>query len=365
VKNPNTGCGATGGGNINVRICMVKTAVVILNWNGIQYLKMFLSNVISHTVDDETSLYVADNGSSDGSVEWISSTFKNVKIIRLDENHGFAKGYNLALANIDAQYYVLINSDIEVTQGWLWPMITYLDDNPDVASCQPKILSYNKRDHFEYAGAAGGYIDKYGYPLCRGRILSHIEEDTGQYNDKTDIFWSTGACMAVRSEAWEKCGGFDPDFYAHMEEIDLCWRFHKCGFRVSYIPQSVVFHIGGATLPYKSPLKTYLNFRNSLYILYKNLPENKLRNILLIRKLLDGIAALFFICKGQFRSAGSVWKAHIDYYRNSDRLKEKRKIVRELTKNENPDMIVNKCIVFEFYIKRNRTFRELKMKPPS
>ncbi len=341
---------------------MVKTAVVILNWNGIEYLKMFLDKVINLTINDETILYVADNGSTDGSADWISSSHRDVKIIRLGKNHGFAGGYNLALDQIDAQYFVLLNSDIEVTEGWLKPLISHLDNNPDVASCQPKILSYHKRDHFEYAGAAGGFIDKYGYPLCRGRILTYIEKDTGQYDTSADIFWSTGACMAVRADAWKKCKGFDPDFFAHMEEIDLCWRFHKAGYRVSCIPHSAVYHVGGGALPYDSPFKTYLNFRNSLFLLYKNLPDKSHIRILFIRRVLDGIAAVFFLLKGQFRSVRSVWKAHIDFYRNLDQLREKRKIVKELCTKKEAGMILNKSIVFEFYIKRTRTFRELKTK---
>ena len=339
---------------------MVKTAVVILNWNGIEYLKMFIDKVISRTVNEETILYVADNGSTDGSADWISENQKDVKLIRLGKNHGFAGGYNLALDQIDAQYYVLLNSDIEVTEGWLQPLISYLDLNPDVASCQPKILSYYNRDHFEYAGAAGGFIDKYGYPLCRGRILTNIEKDTGQYDHTADVFWSTGACMAVRAEAWKKCRGFDPDFFAHMEEIDLCWRFHRSGYRVSFIPHSAVFHLGGGTLPYTSPFKTYLNFRNSLYLLFKNLPDNKLRQTLFIRKILDGIAAMFFLLKGQFRSVRSVWKAHIDYYRHLDQLKENRKTVKAMCGNEPVGLILNKCVVFEFYIKGKKTFNSLK-----
>jgi len=338
---------------------MIKTAVVILNLNGIAHLKKFLGDVIRHTPDEDTSVYVADNGSSDGSVEWIEENHKDVRIIRFGENHGFAAGYNLALAQVDAKYYVLLNSDIEVTAGWLQSMITYLDNNPDVASCQPKILSYGKRDHFEYAGAAGGFIDRYGYPLCRGRILTHTEKDTGQYDSACDIFWSSGACMTVRAEAWIKCGGFDPDFFAHMEEIDLCWRFHKSGYRVSYIPRSRVYHIGGGTLPYDSPFKTYLNFRNSLFLLYKNLPASTLRSTLLKRKMLDGIAVLFFLFRGELKSVASVWKAHLDYYRNKGKLKEKRKRVLKLTTVVNTGMILNKSIVFEFYIKRKRIFSRL------
>jgi GT2 family glycosyltransferase len=360
VKNLSTGSGVIADGNINMKILMPKTAVVILNWNGIKYLKMFLNNVISNTVNDETALFVADNGSTDGSADWIASNHNDVNVIRLAQNNGFAEGYNLALDQIDAKYYVLLNSDIEVSHGWLEPLIVYLDNNPDVASCQPKILSYDQRDHFEYAGAAGGFIDKYGYPLCRGRILTNTEKDTGQYDNTADVFWSTGACMALRAEAWRQCGGFDPGFFAHMEEIDLCWRFHKSGYKVTCIPQSTVYHVGGGTLPYDSPFKTFLNFRNSLYLLYKNLPDDKLKKIMFKRKILDGIAALFFLIKGQFRSVKSVWNAHMDYYRNLEKLWEKRKAVKELGDKGNSDMILNNSIVFEFYIRRHRTFSKLK-----
>jgi GT2 family glycosyltransferase len=360
VKGRNSGCGAIGDGNIKEQRLMVKTAVVILNWNGIRYLKMFLAQVIENTASDETVIYVADNGSTDGSADWIASSHRDVRLIRLEKNYGFAGGYNLALKQIDARYYVLLNSDIEVTGGWLQPLVSHMDGNPDVASCQPKVLSYKRKDHFEYAGAAGGFIDRLGYPLCRGRILYEVEKDTGQYDSQADVFWSTGACMIVRSDAWEKCGGFDADFFAHMEEIDLCWRFHRSGYRVSYVPQSVIYHFGGGALPYNSPFKTYLNFRNSLFLLYKNLPDEKMARTLLVRKMLDGVAALFFLVKGQFRSSWSVLKAHIDYYRNSDKLREKRKAVRMLGTNESSGMLLNKSVVFEFYIRKHRTFRSLK-----
>jgi GT2 family glycosyltransferase len=339
---------------------MVKTAIVILNWNGLGYLKMFLEKVTRLSADTDTIVYVADNGSSDGSAEWVASNAGRVNLIRFEKNFGFADGYNHALKQIDAKYYAIINSDIEVTEGWLKPLVDYMDNNPDVASCQPKILSYHHKDYFEYAGAAGGYLDKYGYPLCRGRIFYSVEKDTGQYDKPAEIFWSTGACMLVRSDAWKTCGGFDADFFAHMEEIDLCWRFHKSGYRVSFIPGSVVYHVGGGALPYNSPFKTYLNFRNSLYLLYKNLPEDKFKKILLYRKMLDGLAACFFLIKGQFRSAVSVWKAHVDYYKNAGSLKEKRKIVKSLSeKNENCDLLMNKSIVFEFYLKGHKTFSSI------
>jgi len=339
---------------------MIKTAIVILNWNGIGFLKKFLENVVTKSADKETIVYVADNGSTDGSSEWISDNQKEVKLIPLDQNYGFAGGYLKALKQLDAKYFVLLNSDIEVTDGWLTPLIYFMDNNPDVASCQPKILSYTSRDQFEYAGAAGGFIDRLGYPLCRGRIINYVEKDNGQYDTETDIFWSTGACMMVRSEAWTKCGGFDPDFFAHMEEIDLCWRFHKAGYRVSFVPGSSVYHVGGGTLSYRSPFKTYLNFRNSLFILYKNLPDEQLRPVMFKRKVLDGIAALFFLCKGQIRSFHSVWKAHIDFYKKLPQLKEKRKLIIEQFGDKPVQLILNKCIVFELFIKRHRTFSSLK-----
>ena len=339
---------------------MYKTAIVILNWNGLAFLKMFLGSLIEYSTDSETVVCIADNGSTDGSPEWVASTYANIKLIRLDKNYGFAGGYNMALDKIEAKYFALVNSDIEVTRGWLQPLVRFMDSNADVASCQPKIRSYYRREYFEYAGAAGGFIDKYGYPFCRGRIFDKIEEDKGQYNSQIDVFWSSGACMLVRSDAWKKCGGFDSDFFAHMEEIDLCWRFNKAGYRVSYIPDSEVFHVGGGSLPYESPFKTYLNFRNSLFLLYKNLPDSKLHSTLFIRKLLDGIAALMYLLKGSPKNVRSVWNAHIDYYKRLGELKVKRKIVKESEINHFPSLILNKSIVFEFYVKGNKTFNSLK-----
>jgi GT2 family glycosyltransferase len=338
---------------------MIKTAVVILNWNGIAWLQKFLATVVRFSAGLDIVVYLADNGSTDGSAEWVSENFSDVTIIRLENNHGFAGGYNLALKQITAKYFVLLNSDAEVTEGWLDPMIKHMDKNPDVASCQPKIRSFHERDHFEYAGAAGGYIDKFGYTFCRGRIFEHIEKDTGQYDNFTDIFWSSGACMMVRSETWTQCGGFDDDFFAHMEEIDLCWRFHLAGFRVSCIPESIVYHAGGGSLPYDSKLKTYLNFRNNLFLLYKNLPDNKLQKTIFIRKVLDGVAAIMFILKGRAGNAKAVWKAHMDYYKNIKSLKVKRESVKSLTVNKIVCHLVNKSIVFRFYIKGEKTFSSL------
>jgi len=339
---------------------MVKTAIVILNWNGIDFLRKFLGTVIKFSCGSESEVFVADNASTDDSVLWIKENHPEIRIIVLDKNHGFAGGYNLALEQIDAKYYVLLNSDIEVTENWLEPMVSIMDENPNIASCQPKILSYKNRDQFEYAGAAGGFLDKYGYPFCRGRIFDFIETDTKQYDSDIDIFWSSGACMTVRADAWKKCGGFDDSFFAHMEEIDLCWRFNKAGYRVSFVAGSVVYHVGGGALPYNSPFKTYLNFRNSLFLLYKNLPDKNFHLKLFIRKILDGIAALMFLLKGQSGSFRSVWKAHVDYYKNIDQLKRKRKLVKVLENRDNVPLILNKSIVFEFYVKGNKTFKSLK-----
>ncbi|MCU0455594.1 MAG: glycosyltransferase family 2 protein [Bacteroidales bacterium] len=339
---------------------MLKTAVVILNWNGLEFLKSFLGSLAERSSCDDTSVFVADNGSDDGSCEWIEQSFSRVNVIRLGKNHGFAEGYNIALSRIEAKYYVLVNSDIEVTPGWLGPLISHLDENPDVASCQPKILSWSKRDQFEYAGAAGGFIDMYGYPFCRGRVFNVTEKDEGQYDHPAEVFWSSGACMAVRREAWVKCGGFDPDFFAHMEEIDLCWRFHRAGYRITCIPLSVVFHVGGGALPYSSPFKTYLNFRNSIRLLYKNLPESSFRKVIFIRKILDGVAAFFFLLKGQVRSFIAVLRAHRDAGKELSELNRKREEIKRLGSFENPEPVLNKSIVFGFYVMRRRTFRSMK-----
>ncbi len=338
---------------------MHKTVIVILNWNGLGFLKKFLGTVIKNSGDKDTLICVADNGSTDGSPEWVKENFSNVRLIMLDKNYGFAGGYNQAIAQLDAKYFLLLNSDIEVTEGWLQPLVSFMDNNHDVASCQPKILSYNQKDHFEHAGAAGCFIDKYGYPFCRGRILNKIEKDIGQYDSQIDVFWSSGACMIVRADAWKKCGGFDPDFFAHMEEIDLCWRFHKAGYRVCFLPDSVIYHVGGGTLPYSSPLKTYLNFRNSLFLLYKNLPDKRLHRVLFVRKILDGMAAVFFLSKGSLESIRAVWKAHMDYYKAMADLRKKREKVKELEISKTEPEVLNKSIVFEFYVKGNKTYKSL------
>jgi GT2 family glycosyltransferase len=338
---------------------MNKTAIVILNWNGMGYLKRFLATVVRYSISPGTGVYIADNGSSDGSADWVEENVREVRVIRFDRNYGFADGYNRAIDQIDAEYYVLLNSDIEVTEGWLQPLVTFMELNRDTAACQPKILSYNRKDYFEHAGAAGGFIDIYGYPFCRGRILNITERDEGQYNDQADLFWCSGACMIVRADAWQKCGGFDADFFAHMEEIDLCWRFNKAGFRAVYIPVSTVYHVGGGSLAYDSPFKVYLNFRNSLYMLYKNLPDGRLFQILFVRLILDGLAAFMFLFKGRPGYCKAVLKAHISFYKSIRELRRKRKKVKKPGEDSSTGLILNKSIVFEFYVKGIKTYNRL------
>jgi GT2 family glycosyltransferase len=338
---------------------MKKCAIVILNWNGLGFLKMFLGTVVKYSLSPDTDIFIADNGSTDGSAEWVAENFKMVKLIRLDRNYGFAGGYNRAAEKLDAKYIVLINSDIEVTEGWLEPLVKFMESNPEAAASQPKILSYNRRDYFEHAGAAGGFIDKYGYPFCRGRILNMAEKDENQYDDEVDIFWSSGACMIVRSDEWKRCGGFDEDFFAHMEEIDLCWRFCKGGLRSVFVPGSVVYHVGGGSLAYDSPYKIYLNFRNSLYMLYKNLPGERMFPVIFFRMLLDGLAAVIFLFEGRFSYFGAVLKAHISFYKSIGKLRKKREMVKKLGDCNPSGLILNKSIIFEFYIKGKKTFNRL------
>ena len=338
---------------------MLKNAIVILNWNGIKYLKQFLKNTIELSLGSDTEIFVADNGSTDESVKWIEDNFKMVHVIKLDKNYGFAEGYNRALSQISAEYYTLLNSDIEVTPGWMEKLISFMDSHKEVASAQPKIHAYHNKEYFEYAGAAGGFLDKLGYPVCRGRVFYYTETDKGYYDSPWEIFWATGACCIVRSEAWKRCGGFDGDFFAHMEEIDLCWRFHRAGYKVALVNNVVIYHIGGGTLPYNSPFKTYLNFRNGLFLLYKNLPDDNLKRIMYKRKILDGVASCFFFVKFQFRSSVAVIKAYRDFYRDIEKLKTKREQVKSLGDNDVKDLIVQKSIVFQFYIRRKKTFKEI------
>jgi GT2 family glycosyltransferase len=274
---------------------MTKVAIVILNWNGEHLLQEFLPKVIKNSQVNGVEIIVADNGSTDNSIKVINEISPAVKIIKLDKNYGFTGGYNRALKQVKAEYFILLNSDIAPKKDWLPPLIEEMSQNEKTAICAPKIKSYKQPEYFEYAGAAGGFIDMYGFPFCKGRIFNQIEKDHGQYNHSTDILWASGAALMIRSKLYYECGGLDEDFFAHMEEIDLCWRLKNRGWKVKYIANSEVFHLGGATLDYKNPRKVYLNFRNNLFLITKNIPKNKLFIKLLQRLILDGVAAAVFI----------------------------------------------------------------------
>jgi GT2 family glycosyltransferase len=294
---------------------MEKTAIVILNWNGCEMMKRFLPSVIRHSSGNGRAVYVADNGSTDLSVSWLKENYPEIHLILLDHNYGFAEGYNQALQQIEAEYVVLLNSDVEVTEHWLTPLETYMDAHPDIAGCQPKIRSWHQPEFFEYAGAAGGFIDHYGYPYCRGRIQGKVEKDNGQYNTICPVFWATGAALFIRLEEYRKAGGLDGRFFAHMEEIDLCWRLRARGKKLVCIPESTVYHVGGGTLNRENPQKTFLNFRNNLLMLYKNLPERELKPVMRTRTLLDAAASLSFLLKGELGNARAVWRARKEFRR--------------------------------------------------
>ena len=295
----------------------MKVAVVILNWNGGQMLRDFLPSVVAHSVLPESLgeavVYVADNGSTDHSLRLLADSFSSVRTIAFSQNYGFADGYNKAFEPIDAEYAILLNSDVEVTPGWLHPLVQYMDAHPQVAACQPKLMAYHQKDAFEYAGAMGGFIDCYGYPYCRGRIFDTVEKDHGQYDADVPLLWATGACLMVRLAVYKEVGGLDGRFFAHMEEIDLCWRLRCRGYEVRSVASSVVYHVGGATLNAGHPRKTFLNFRNNLLMLYKNLPAGKLRSVLFVRALLDYVAAAMFMLKGEWGSAKAVFRARREY----------------------------------------------------
>jgi hypothetical protein len=290
-----------------------RTAVVILNWNGKKFLEQFLSGVVRNTAD-QARIIVADNASTDDSIDYLKTHHPEVEIIAMKENTGFTGGYNRALQLVDSEYLVLLNSDIEVTPGWLNPIIALMDREPTIGACQPKIRDYYRREKFEYAGAAGGYLDKLGYPYCRGRIFQSLETDNGQYDDTRPVFWATGACMVVRNDCYKKLGGLDERFFAHMEEIDFCWRLHRAGYQVYVCPESVVYHVGGGTLHKSNPKKTYLNFRNNLLLLHNNLDGKKFNQIYRKRVILDALAALSFVFTSGIEDFKAVYKAHRDFH---------------------------------------------------
>jgi GT2 family glycosyltransferase len=336
---------------------MSNVAVVILNYNGKHFLQKFLPSVISYS--SGAKIFVADNKSTDDSVEYLQRHFPDVNLIRLLRNEGFSNGYNLALKQIQATYYILLNSDVEVTEGWLIPLIKLMDSNRNIAASQPKVKSYHQRNMFEYAGAAGGFIDKYGYPFCRGRLFTMIEEDLGQYDDIREIFWATGACMVVRSEVYWQMGGLDELFFAHMEEIDLCWRMKNAGYSIMYNGESTVYHVGGGTLPATNPRKTFLNFRNGIVLLYKNLPSEKLWQVLFVRLILDGIAAIRYLAAFSFGNFMAVFMAHMDFYKKISLWEQQRKKSIRLAKEFEHHEIYKNSLVYSFFVDKKHTFKEL------
>lgn len=340
-----------------------KIAIVILNWNGVKLFPDFLPSLIEHSQGDNIELIVADNGSTDDSLAFLEKNFPSVTLLDLKTNYGFAKGYNVALEQIDADYFVLVNSDVKVSENWIQPCIQHFESDKTVAAVQPKILSYNQPEYFEYAGAAGGFIDQFGYPFCRGRILDKVEKDEGQYQTPDEIFWASGACMFVRAKAFQSAGGLDPLFWAHMEEIDLCWRLKNRGLKIMYEPQSVIYHLGGGSLSYGDPRKVYLNFRNNLYMLYKNLPKNKFKRTMLIRMILDGVAAAKFLLGFEWKAFMAVAKAHATFYKNLEELRERRTEIQQYTLSNDHPEIFRKSIMWKFFIQKKQTFSSLNFKP--
>ena len=335
----------------------MEIAVVILNYNGKGFLEKFLPNVIEHS--QNATIWVADNCSTDDSVEFMKENFPDVKLIINSENGGFAKGYNDALKDICADYYVLLNSDIEVTPGWIDPCIKLLEGDENIVACQPKVLAYHDKLKFEHAGAAGGFLDKDYYPFCQGRIFENIEEDQGQFDRNREVFWATGACLFIRANKYHEAGGLDEDFFAHMEEIDLCWRLKSRGYEIWFCSESRIFHVGGGTLNYMNPKKTYLNFRNSLYMMAKN-HDGVLFTKILKRLVLDGIAGGMFILKFQFSHFWAVFRAHMSFYGKLGTLLKKRKELKRLRINFNKVGLYRKNIVFKKFLSGLKTFDQLR-----
>jgi GT2 family glycosyltransferase len=341
----------------------MKTSVVILNWDGKSLMKTYLPNVVEHTLSDESSLevelVVADNGSTDDSLAFLETFYsESIKRIDLKQNYGFAEGYNKAIAQIDSEYVVLLNSDVEVTSGWLPALIDYMDVHPDVAACQPKIRSLRQKTNFEHAGAAGGFMDILGYPFCRGRVLSYVEKDNGQYNLPIDIFWASGACLCIRVKDYREVGGLDGRFFAHMEEIDLCWRLRSRGRRIVCLPDSCVYHLGGATLNKENPRKTYLNYRNNLLMLYKNCAHHRFVTIFIIRLFLDYLSVLVFGLSGKFEDLKAVIRARRSFWKmKPDFKKQRADNIQKATLLIIPE-IYRRSMIFDYYFNGKRTFED-------
>ncbi|NID09744.1 glycosyltransferase family 2 protein [Fibrivirga algicola] len=340
-------------------------AVVILNYNGRGFLAQFLPDVVAYA--DGATIYVADNGSTDGSIDWLRDEFPTVRLVQLSRNEGYAGGYNTALQHIRHEsdpftYYCLLNSDVAVTPGWIRPVLALLDTHPNVAACQPKLLAYHQPTQFEYAGGAGGYVDWLGFAFCRGRLFDTLETDTGQYNDNRPVFWASGACLFVRASVFHQTGGFDPDFFAHMEEIDWCWRVQRQGYEVWTCGEAVVQHVGAGTLAKSNPKKTYLNYRNSLAMLYKNLPDHSLWRVLGIRLVVDGLSAGPLLLRGEWAAIWAIIRAHFAFYgwlgrSDASALRIKRRNLAQLATNE--VRLFPKSIVWQYFAKGVRRFSAL------
>ncbi len=342
----NTGSNADG---------MKPLAVIILNWNGRDLLRRFLPSVVEHSDSSISRIVVADNGSDDDSIEVLEREFPQVEILRLEKNFGFAEGYNRAVKAIECKYTILLNSDAAASPGWDIALFDFMENQPDVGACQPKLLSFNNPESFEYAGAAGGYIDCNGYPYCRGRIFDTCEKDAGQYDSIADIHWATGAALMVRRQVYIDCGGLDPEFFAHMEEIDLCWRIRLAGWKIAIVPTAVVYHLGGGSLPAENPRKTYLNFRNKLLMLHKNLPDTVRGKILLRRRLLDTVAWLKFMLTFDFANANAILRAHGDFRRMRDMYVEHPRF-----NLLGSDRCGRRNILWQYFVRRRKTFDKLK-----
>jgi GT2 family glycosyltransferase len=343
----------------------LEVAVVILNWNGKDYLKHFLPKIIEYSGNvDNCEIIVADNGSIDDSVKFMKANFPSVGLIELEKNHGFSEGYNRALEVIDSKYFVLLNSDVEVTPDWLLNLYTFMEDTPNAAACMPKLKNYSERDMFEYAGASGGYIDMFGYPFCRGRILNVIEQDNGQYDDNIRIFWASGACMMVRSSVYKKLEGLDGGFFAHMEEIDFCWRVKNTGYEIWVVPVSIIYHIGGGTLPKENPDKIFLNYRNSLLCLFKNLSKEKVIWILPFRMMLDIASAGIYLFTGRITFFFAVLKAHMAFFHLIPKYRKKRIFIQKMSTIKSHDEILKKSILYLFFVKKIEEFKNINWHKP-
>lgn len=332
-------------------------AVVVLNYNGKHWLEKFLPDVLKKSTTAD--VIIADNASTDGSVEWLLNHYPEVRCIRFTTNLGYTGGYNEALKQVTADIYVLLNSDIEVTDNWLTPVVEFLESNPNAAAAQPKILQYTNQGQFEYAGASGGYIDKLGFTFCRGRVFETHENDHGQYDDAVEVFWASGACMFIKSKAFHELGGLDDSFFAHMEEIDLCWRLKNQGYSVWVIPASKVYHVGGGTLNKQNALKTYLNFRNNLELIYKNIEQNFLIKTIFLRMIFDGIAAFKFLFSNGFSHFWAIIRAHLHFYRILPQIRKKRKYLKTKISNRNTKGVYLGYIVIDYFVRKKKTFADI------